>query len=77
MIKEAAAKKENEAHDTRNSAKDKMERKIPQQLQRQKAHLLKLQRKRLKEEARSAAAKMTTNEAPQQHRKLKAHLLAL
>ena len=50
---------------------------MPQQLQKQRAHLLKLQRKRLKEEARSAAAKMTTNETPQQHRKLKAHLLTL
>ena len=41
-IKKAAAKKENEAHDTRNDAKDKMERKMPQQLQEQRAHLLKL-----------------------------------
>ena len=38
---------------------------------------MKLQRKKLKEEARSAAAKMTTNEVPQQHWKLKAHLLTL
>ena len=40
-IKKAAAKKENEAHDTRNDAKDqKWKEKIPQQLQKQKALLL-------------------------------------
>ena len=50
---------------------------MPQQLQKLRTHLLKLQRKRMKEEARSAAAKVTTNEAPQQHPKLKAHLLTL
>ena len=37
-IKKAAAKKENEVHDTRNNAKDQMERKMPQQ----HTHLLKL-----------------------------------
>ena len=41
-IKEAAAKKENEAHDTRNSAKEKWKEKMPQQLQKQRAHLLTL-----------------------------------
>ena len=59
-IKEAAAKKENEVHDTRNNEKDQMER-TPQQQQKQKAHLLTLKRKRPKEGARSAAAKQITN----------------
>ena len=41
--------------------KIKWNEKMPQQLQNQKAHLLTLQRKRPKEEARSAAAKQITN----------------
>ena len=55
--KKAAAKKEIEVHDTRHSAKDEVERKMPQQRQKQKAHLSTLQRMRPKEAPRSAAAK--------------------
>ena len=49
--------------------------KIPQQMQEQKALLLKMQNKSLKGEARSASAKMTTDVTPQQHLKLEAQLV--
>ena len=50
---------------------------IPQQLQEQKALLLKTMHKRLKVKARSAAAKMTAKVTPQQHPKLEEQLLTL
>ena len=47
---------------------------IPQQHLKQEAELLTLYRTRLKEEARSVAAKLRNNDVPQQHGKLEARL---
>ena len=69
-IKKAAAKKENEAHDTRNDAKNTA-------AAAEAESTLVVNVAQETEEARSAAAKMTTNVTPQQHLKLEAQLLTL